>query len=72
LITIAEKPNVMIRSLKIGTALSLSPGPFMGLFISSHLKKTNNTKAMLQINVNFDKNLNKRIAVTTYNIKAIF
>ena len=71
--TIAEKPKVMIRSLKIGTALSLSSEPFTGLFISIHLKKTNNRKAMLQINVNFDKNLNKRIS-RNYNtiIKAIF
>jgi hypothetical protein len=48
-------------SFKKGTAISLSPAPLTGFFISIHLNKTNNPKAMLQINVNFDKKLNKRI-----------
>ena len=57
----AHIPNVMIRSFKKGTATTLSAPPVTGFFISINLKKTNNSKAMLQIKVNFDKKLNKRI-----------
>jgi hypothetical protein len=60
-IAIALKPKVITMSFKKGTAISLSPAPLTGFFISIHLNKTNNPKAMLQINVNFDKKLNKRI-----------
>ena len=57
----ALKPNVITRSFKMGTAISLSPAPLTGFFISIHLNKTNKANAMLQIKVNFDKKLNKRI-----------
>src|ERR1035437_5004726 len=62
LITIALKPKVIIGSFKNGTAISLSPEPLTGFLISIHLKNTNSRKAILQIKVNFDKNLNKRIS----------
>ena len=61
LITIEQTPKVMIRSLKKGTANILSPAPFAGFLNSNHLKKTNKRNAMLQINVNLDKKVNKRI-----------
>lgn len=37
-IIIAGKPNVMIISLKYGTASTLSGSPFTGFFNSAHLK----------------------------------
>ena len=58
----AHIPNVMIRSFKKGTGTTLPDDPVTGFFISIHLKRTNNRNAMLQINVNFDKKLNKRIS----------
>lgn len=60
-IAMALKPNVITRSFKKGTEINLSAAPLTGFFISIHLNKTNSRKAMLQINVNFDKNLNTRI-----------
>ncbi|MGI8583246.1 MAG: hypothetical protein ACR2KX_13670 [Chitinophagaceae bacterium] len=54
-------PKVIMRSLKKGTATSFSPLPFAGFFNSNHLKKTNKRNAMLQMNVNLDRKLNKRI-----------
>jgi hypothetical protein len=57
----ALNPRVIIRSLANGIATTLSPFVLTGLRISSHRKKTNNTKARLQINVNLDKKFNKRI-----------
>ena len=61
LMMIALTPNVITRSLKIGTAETLSLIAFAGFFNSSHLKKINNKKAMLQMKVNFDKKIKKRI-----------
>jgi hypothetical protein len=58
---IAEKPNMITRSLKKGIAITPSPILFAGFFNSIHLKKTNNKKAMLQMNVNFPKKENRRI-----------
>ena len=58
---IAETPRVMMRSLKKGTSITLSAEVAAGFFNSIHLKKTNSRKAMLQINVNFDKKLKTRI-----------
>ncbi len=52
----------MIISLKIGTAIALSPLPIADFFNSNHLKKTNNKNAMLQIKVNLDKKTNNRIS----------
>jgi hypothetical protein len=55
-IIIAIKPKVTIRSLKKGIFTTLSPDTSTGFLISSHRKKTNNANAMLQTNVNRDKN----------------
>ena len=55
-IIIAVKPKVIIRSLKKGIFTTLSPGTSAGFLISTHRKKTNNANAMLQTNVNLDKN----------------
>lgn len=57
----ALKPKVITRSFKIGTAINLSPTPLTGFFISIHLNKINSRNVRLQINVNFDKKVNKRI-----------
>ncbi len=53
---IALNPNITTRSFIKGNATTLSPLSFAGCRDSSHLKKTNNKKAMLQINANRDKN----------------
>ncbi|MDB5198923.1 MAG: hypothetical protein JWO92_886 [Chitinophagaceae bacterium] len=67
----AQTPKVITRSLKKGTAITLSAAPLTGFFISIHRKKTNKRKAILQMNVNFDKKLNKRISSIVIS-KAIF
>ncbi len=59
---IALKPKVITRSLKNGTAITLSVLPVTGFFISSHLKKINSKNAILQMNVNFDKKFNNLIS----------
>ena len=53
---IAEKPNTTIRSFIKGNATTLSPLSVTGFRDSSHLKKTNNKNAMLQINAKRDRN----------------
>jgi hypothetical protein len=53
--TIAEKPSVIIISLKKGTASTVSRPWVTGFFASSLLKKTNNKNAILQINANLEK-----------------
>ncbi len=56
----------MIISLKKGTAIALSPFPIADFLISNHLKKINNKNAMLQIKVNLDKKIIKRISPVSY------
>ncbi len=57
----AETPNIIIRSLKKGTAITLSLAAFAIFFNSIHLKKRNNKKEILQIKVTFEKNLKSLI-----------
>mgnify|MGYP001554421500 CR=1 FL=1 len=56
LIIIAEKPRIIIRSLKKGKAMTVPLAPATCFFASILFKTTNNKKQRLQINVNFDKN----------------
>jgi hypothetical protein len=60
---IAQNPRIMMRSLIKGTAITSSAEAYTGFFCSIQLKKRNNKKAMLHINVNFDKNLNNPISI---------
>lgn len=56
LITIAENPRIIIRSLKNGTADTISLPP-VTVFLASILpKKINSRNEMLHIKVNFEKN----------------
>ena len=57
----AETPRVITRSLKNGTSITLSPEETAGFLDSIHRKNTNNKKAMLQINVNRNRKVSKRI-----------
>ena len=51
----AENPKMIMRSLRNGT-VSNAPEPLPAcVFASILLKKTSNRKAILHINVNFDK-----------------
>lgn len=52
----AENPSTMTRSLKNGTANTVSLLPVMAFFASILLKKINSKKEMLQIKVNLEKN----------------
>jgi hypothetical protein len=51
----AEKPSVITRSLKKGSACTVSGLSVTGFFVSSLLKNTNNKNAILQIRVNREK-----------------
>ena len=52
---IANTPNVIIRSLKKGTATATSFPPFACFCASNLLKKINNKKATLQTTANLEK-----------------
>lgn len=56
LIIIAENPSVITRFFKNGTGSTTSLWAFEVFLTSIHLKKANNKKAILQINVNREKN----------------
>ncbi len=56
----------MMISLKKGTAIALSLLPIADFLNSNHLKNTNNKNAILQIKVNLDKKINKRISSVSY------
>ena len=56
LIKIAEKPRMMTRSLKKGNEITLPGTPAAGLPDSILENIINNTKQMLQMNVNREKN----------------
>ena len=62
LITIAEKPRVITTLFRNGTGNTTSPCALNVFLTSIHLKIINNKNAILQINVNLDKKLNKRIS----------
>ena len=53
----AGYPKQMMRFFRKGTGTISAEEPETFFLISCHQKNTNNKKAMLQINVNFDKNL---------------
>ena len=55
LITIAETPKIIIRSLKKGTLETASWAWVTGFAASSLLRKIKSKNAMLQIKVNRDK-----------------
>ena len=55
-IIIAEKPRIIIRSLKKGKAMTVPFTPATCFFSSILFKTTNNKKQRLQMKVNFDKN----------------
>jgi hypothetical protein len=56
LITIAENPRMMTRSLKKGNRTTV-PGVASGVaFLSNFEKMTNNKKQILQMKVNLEKN----------------
>ena len=52
----AVNPRVIMSSFNKGTANTLSLAACAGFFNSIHLKKINNRKETLHINVNRDKN----------------
>jgi hypothetical protein len=56
LITIAEKPKIITRSLKKGSGKTAPGVAATGFLASSLLIKMNIKKQMLQINVNREKN----------------
>lgn len=56
LIMMAENPSVMTRFFKNGTGSTTSLWGFEVFLTSIHLKKANNKNAILQINVNREKN----------------
>jgi len=62
---IAENPNIMIRSLKNGNAITVSFVASTCLLASILLKKINTIKQILQMKVNFEKNeiifINKKV-----------
>lgn len=67
---IAQKPRVIITSLKKGISTTRSETEVStGFLISIQRKKTNSRKAMLQMNVNFERKFNKRIPLN-YNYNA--
>ncbi len=54
-------PKTTIIFSAKGTLITVPDEAFTCFCISSHLKKTNSKKAILQMNVNLDKNLNTPI-----------
>jgi hypothetical protein len=56
LITMAENPKIIMRSLKNGTRKTSSLPVTTGFLASSLLKKRNNKKQMLQMKVKREKN----------------
>ncbi len=61
LITIAENPRIITRSLKKGKPTTVPGVPATGFVASTFEKITNNKKQMLQIKVNLEKNENNFI-----------
>jgi hypothetical protein len=66
LITIAETPKIMIRSLKKGIVETVSWLCVTGFLDSNLLRKIKSKKAMLQINVN-----RERKEITFIGIKSL-
>jgi hypothetical protein len=56
LITIAENPSIIIRSLKKGKTTTVPGVPTTVFFASIFEKITNNKKQTLQMKVNLEKN----------------
>ena len=56
LIMMEENPRVITRFFKKGTGRTTSLSVFEVFLTSTHLKKVNNKKAILQINANREKN----------------
>ena len=56
LITIAEKPRIIMMSLKKGKTTTVPRVPTTGFLASNFEKITNNKKQMLQMKVNREKN----------------
>ena len=66
LITIAENPRIIIKSLKKGKTTTVPGAPTTVFFASSFEKITNNKKQMLQIKVNLEKNENNFIKIKCF------
>ena len=66
LITIAENPRIITRSLKNGKTTTVPGVPTTGFLASSFEKITNNKKQILQIKVNLEKNENNFIKIKCF------